>query len=102
MKPVYWMALTATLLLTGCSDVGKDLYQANCAGCHAGGLAGAPAIGDPPAWRDRLAQGEDRLVQHSIGGYTCKDGIMPARGGNDRLTDDEVRAAVRYMIRQSD
>ena len=39
------------------------------------------------------------LVRSALGGLSGRKGTqMPPRGGNDKLTDDQVRAAVEYMI----
>ena len=47
----------------------------------------------------RLARGRAALHASALGGRMDKDGSgMPPRGGNPRLTDDEVRAAVDYMV----
>jgi len=43
----------------------------------------------------------DTLYQHAIEGYTGEAGIMPAKGGNLALSDDNVRAAVDYMVEQA-
>ena len=73
---------------------GAKVYKATCAVCHNAGVAGAPKLGDAAAWKPRLAQGFDVLVKHSIDGIRA----MPPRGGNARLTDDELRDAVAYMV----
>ena len=38
------------------------------------------------------------LYQHSIEGFTGEKGMMPAKGGNPSLSDDEMKAAVDYMV----
>jgi cytochrome c5 len=80
---------------------GKAVYAKACALCHAAGVAGAPKPGDKAEWGPRLAQGEAVLYKHSIEGFTRAKGVMPARGGNAALTDDEVKAAVNFMVAQS-
>ena len=80
---------------------GKVVYDANCVTCHKTGLMGAPKLGDKAAWAPRIAQGEAMLVSHSIKGFTGKKGMMPAKGGNAKLTDLQVGNAVAYMVKQS-
>ena len=73
------------------------IIKANCAMCHAGGLMGAPKIGDIALWAPRIAQGRDLLINNAIKGIR----MMPAKGGNSRLTDEEVAAAVISMANAS-
>ena len=80
---------------------GKAVYDASCITCHKTGLMGAPKLGDKAAWAPRIAQGEAMLVSHSIKGFTGKKGMMPAKGGNAKLTDLQVGNAVAYMVKQS-
>ncbi|WP_018233016.1 c-type cytochrome [Thioalkalivibrio thiocyanodenitrificans] len=74
----------------------SDIYRAVCAACHDTGAAEAPLKGDEGIWADRLGQGLDTVVQHAIEGI----GAMPARGGAS-LSDEEVRAAVVYLLEES-
>lgn len=76
---------------------GDKVYAQVCKVCHEGGLAGAPKFGDKVAWSARIKTGETTLNQHAIAGYQGKGGVMPAKGGNADLTDDEVRRAVAFM-----
>ncbi len=76
---------------------GSVIYQNLCSACHANGAGGAPAP-TPEAWAPRIAQGLDVLVKHATEGFQGQAGIMPARGGNARLTDEQVRASVEYMV----
>lgn len=80
---------------------GKSVFNKTCAMCHAVGAAGAPRPGDQADWDPRIAQGMDVLYKHALEGFTGTKGAMPARGGAAVLTDDEVRAAVDYMVDQS-
>ena len=83
------------------ADDGKKIYDASCLACHAAGVAGAPKLGDKANWAPRIAQGNDTLYTHAIKGYQGKAGMMPPKGGNMALKDDEVKAAVDYMVGQS-
>lgn len=81
--------------------VGKSVYGKTCAMCHAAGVAGAPKPGDKADWGARIAQGNDVLYKHALEGFNGAKGSMPARGGNAALKDDEVKAAVDFMVAQS-
>ena len=78
--------------------VGKSVYGKVCALCHAAGVGGAPKPGDKADWGPRIAQGDALLYKHSLEGFTGAKGMMPARGTGTSLSDDEVQAAVRYMV----
>ena len=82
-------------------DVGKKVYGNVCSMCHAAGVAGAPKPGDKADWGPRIAQGNDVLYKHALEGFTGKKGMMPARGGSTTLSDEEVKAAVDFMVAQS-
>lgn len=79
------------------ADAGKKTYEAACIACHGAGIAGAPKFGDKAAWAPRIKQGKDVLYTHAIKGYQGKAGMMPAKGGSS-ASDDEVKAAVDYMV----
>jgi cytochrome c5 len=76
---------------------GEQVFAQVCKTCHETGLAGAPKAGDKAAWGPRIAQGEKVLFEHAVAGFQGKSGVMPAKGGNADLTDDEVHRAVVYM-----
>ena len=82
------------------NTVGKSVFGKTCAMCHAAGVAGAPKPGDKADWAPRIAQGNDTLYKHALEGFTGAKGMMPPRGGAATLTDDEVKAAVDYMVAQ--
>ena len=77
------------------------MYTATCVACHGAGVAGAPKLGDKADWGPRIAQGNDTLYQHAIQGFTGKKGMMPPKGGNTTLPDDQVKAGVDYMVSQA-
>lgn len=81
--------------------LGEKIYKANCFACHGTGAAGAPKLGDAAAWTDRLARGDATLIKHAIEGFKGNTGYMPPKGGFSNLSDDEVAAAVHYMVAQS-
>lgn len=76
---------------------GQKIYKSICFSCHDSGVAGSPKIGDKEAWVPRVATGMQALYDAVINGK----GIMPARGGNPALSDDELKAAVDWMIAES-
>lgn len=80
---------------------GKTVYESTCAACHSGALPGAPAIGKAEDWAPRIDKGMDTLYKHAIEGFQGEGGMMPAKGGNTALSDAEVKAAVDYMVEQS-
>jgi len=81
---------------------GPQVYNSACLACHGAGIAGAPILGDVEAWAPRIAQGVAVLEDHAINGYTGAVGFMPAKGGRVDLSDEEVAAAVAYMIGEAD
>lgn len=87
-------------LRAGAADLpnGKAIYDASCVACHSTGAAGAPKLGDAAAWAPRIKGGAPALYNSALKGK----GAMPAKGGNPKLSDAEVRAAVNYMISQSE
>ena len=74
---------------------GAAIYNSACMACHASGAAGAPIPGSD-AWAERAAKGADALVASAINGL----GIMPPKGGRADFSDDDIKAAVDYMLAQ--
>jgi cytochrome c5 len=80
---------------------GALIYKNSCFICHDQGVAGAPKLGDKALWSKRISQGNNVLEKHAIEGFSGETGVMPAKGGNLALTEEEVIAAVAYMVGQS-
>jgi cytochrome c5 len=73
---------------------GEKVFGATCQACHGTGVLGAPKVGDKTAWTPRIAQGMDTLHKNALNGIR----MMPPKGGNAALKDDEIVAAVDYMV----
>ena len=73
---------------------GEKIYKSTCFACHDVGVANAPKLGDKTAWASRIATGQDALYTSALKGKN----VMPAKGGNAALADDEVKAAVDYIV----
>ncbi len=87
---------------TGGDDAGKATYDSICVACHSSGIPNIPQLGDAAAWAPRIEQGTEILYEHAISGYTGTSGMpMPAKGGNPDLSDENVKAAVDYMVAES-
>ena len=89
------------LLLSTNVQEGRRIYRQACATCHREGIAGAPKMGDKEAWQPSIAKGMEELVRNSIDGFQGNRGVMPPKGGAKSLTDEEVAAAVVYMVEQN-
>lgn len=90
-------AAAATQVAYGGTTDGEVIYQQLCGACHGSGAGGAPRMVQAE-WTGRIAQGMETLVRHSIEGFQGDQGIMPARGGNPSLTDEQVEATVVWMV----
>ena len=78
---------------------GRVVYLEACDRCHRIGKAGAPRTGERDAWSARIDPGLEVLVERAINGFESPKGNeMPARGGKDELSDDDVTAAVKFMV----
>jgi cytochrome c5 len=73
---------------------GEELYKTKCSVCHANGVAGAPKFGDAAAWAPRAEKGIDALVATSITGINA----MPPKGTCMDCSEDEMKAAIQYML----
>lgn len=71
---------------------GQEVFQAQCAACHATGAAGAPKFEDAAAWAPRIKTGLEALVHSAIAGK----GAMAPQGGGD-FEDTEIARGVVYM-----
>lgn len=99
MKTALIIAAAAVLSIAGHANAadGKAVYTSACALCHATGAMGAPKTGDKARWVPLIKSGMDTLYKNTINGKNA----MPPKGGKSGLTDDNVKAALDYMVSQS-
>lgn len=100
--------IVAIVMLTACSDSREPSievseatvaqYENTCGLCHENGDGGAPMTGDAEDWKQRVAKGMNKVRDNAVEGFEGATGIMPAKGGYETLTDEEVIAITDYMV----
>jgi cytochrome c5 len=74
---------------------GAQVYANVCIVCHLNGEAGAPSIHDQPNWLRRVKQRTlAELYRHAIDGFNK----MPPKGACVSCSNDDLRAAVDYLV----
>jgi cytochrome c5 len=76
---------------------GSVIYNNLCTGCHTSGAGGAPTL-TAAGMGARASKGAETLHKHAIEGFTGPAGVMPPKGGNPSLTDEQVKATVDWML----
>ncbi len=77
---------------------GEQVYANVCVMCHLNGNAGAPRIGNQADWEQRLGlRGLPALYRHAINGFNK----MPVKGACVNCDDDDIEAAVHYILYHS-
>lgn len=95
MKRAFFVIGTVTALMVSgqvAAADGKAVFNKSCKGCH---TMMKPKMGDKAAWAPLIAQGADALSAVVMKGKKP----MPPRGG--AKSEEEVKAAVEYMISQN-
>nr|WP_246261243.1 c-type cytochrome [Alteromonas ponticola] len=74
---------------------GEEVYNQACMACHGAGVLGAPKLQVAAEWQPRLDErGLDGIWQNALDGINA----MPPRGACGNCSDDEIKAAIEYMI----
>lgn len=74
---------------------GADIYNQACVACHGAGVLGAPKLNDAADWQPRLDEkGFDTVWQNAIDGINA----MPPMGTCGDCSNDDIKAAIEYMI----
>lgn len=76
------------------NPAGEKLYKSVCFACHATGVANAPKFGDKAAWEPYIKTGMDAMVKVAMQGKPP----MPPKGGAANASEEDIRAAVQYMV----
>lgn len=71
----------------------EAIYERSCKACHSTPASGAPQTGDTEAWKPRIAQGIDMLLDHTIDGYKA----MPPMGMCMDCSEEQFLALIEYM-----
>ncbi len=85
---------TATAAVASGPLSGEQVYNQFCFACHSSGVSGAPILGDADQWAPRVAKGMEVLMNSTINGINA----MPAKGTCATCSDEELQAAVEYML----
>ena len=87
----------ATAASSGAALTGDAVYNQFCFVCHAAGVGGAPLFANAEAWALLDAKGMDAMMATTLNGL----GAMPPRGTCMNCSDEELQAAVDYMVEQA-
>jgi cytochrome c5 len=104
MRTALFTLITAVFVtLTGtalAAEDGAKVFEEACASCHTGGIggwmSGAPDMDDADDWEGVLEKGTEALTLATITGI----GEMPPMGKCETCTEEQIGAAVEYMVEQ--
>jgi cytochrome c5 len=92
------LAAASSQVAYGGTTDGAVIYQNLCGACHTNGVGMAPTL-TAAGMGARAAKGKETLYKHAIEGFTGPDGgIMPPKGGNPALTEEQIHATVDWML----
>lgn len=96
----FMQEMTEVRVHNGPDRSGKEVYEFRCKGCHARNTQGAPMPDDKFEWQMRLRKkGLRRMLKNSMDGFN--NYLMPPKGGCRNCNENEVYAAVYYMLQRS-
>jgi cytochrome c5 len=73
---------------------GAQVYNTVCMACHTAGVAGAPNPGSEELKTRFADEGIDGMMENAINGLN----VMPPRGGRPDLSDEQIHAAIEFML----
>src|SRR5262245_30411314 len=94
IKTINYVLIAATLNAHAAS--GEDVYKSACSTCHDSGVGQAPRVTHRDEWAPRWQRGRGAMHEAAIKGVP--NTAMAAKGGFSKLSDEEVKAAVDYIL----
>jgi len=79
---------------------GESIYKQTCIACHGeDGKGLLPGMPDLTEKQGRLSKDDAVLVKNMRDGYQSPGSpmAMPAKGGNSKLTDEDLKNVLQYM-----
>jgi len=98
--------ISAVLILTGLANVnlamadGAEIYNSTGIACHGEDGKGAlPGVPDFTESAGRLSKPMDELFNNVVNGFQSPGSpmAMPAKGGNTSMSNEDVKAVLKYM-----
>lgn len=76
---------------------GQQIFSNTCVACH--GADGKGALPNVPDLAERLTKTDATLITNVTKGFQSPGSpmMMPARGGNPDLSDEDIKAVVKYI-----
>ncbi|MFC1565948.1 c-type cytochrome [Candidatus Neomarinimicrobiota bacterium] len=82
-------------------DSGKTTFHSYCYICHENAIGEVTMLTDKARWTVNRANDIETLVQHVQDGYTGNYGTMPPKGACKECSEDDLRNATFYMMREA-
>jgi cytochrome c5 len=75
------------------SEAQMQQWLRSCALCHVTGVGGAPLVGNVEQWQERVEQGRELLLAHTIEGFNA----MPPLGYCMSCEREDFSAMIDFM-----
>ncbi len=94
------LAATTPAIAMGDAKKGAEVYEGTCIACHGeNGKGEIPGVPDFTSAKGPLAKTDAVLLDHIMNGFQSpnSDMEMPALGGNEELTERDIRNVIAYL-----
>jgi cytochrome c5 len=101
--PVLPANITTNKTITDIGLSGEEIYKSTCISCHgANGKGVIPGVPDFTKTGGRLSKTDEVLFKHAKEGFHTPGNAMamPPKGGNTKLSDNDIKSAIKYLHRQ--
>jgi cytochrome c5 len=82
---------------------GSEIFNATCTSCHgSNGKGTIPGVPDFTEKDGRLSKSDEVLFKHIKEGFQTPGNamVMPPKGGNPKLSDNDLKAVLKYLHEQ--